>query len=40
MKAHPWMKINLNKDNFFPDEGVKNKLFKYVSIRNEGKEKV
>ena len=35
------MKIDLKKENFFPDESpLKNKLYKYVSVRNQGKKKV
>jgi calcium/calmodulin-dependent protein kinase I len=38
MKNHPWFKLELNQENFFPDESaLKNKLFKYVSVRNEGR---
>ena len=38
MKDHPWMKLDLKKENFFPDESaLKNKLYKYVSVRNEGR---
>ena len=33
-----WIKMELKKENYFPDSGgVKDKLYKYVSIRNEGK---
>ena len=40
MKNHEWFKMDLNQDNFFPDESaLKNKLFKYVSVRNEGRQK-
>ena len=38
MKEHPWMKLDLKKENVIPDEsGLKNKLYKYVSVRNEGR---
>jgi len=38
MKNHPWFKLELNQENFFPEESaLKNKLFKYVSVRNEGR---
>ena len=33
------MKVDLKMDNFFPEESVKNKLYKYVSVRNEGRHK-
>lgn len=39
MRNHPWMKLDLKKDNFFPEDSIKSKLFKYVSVRNEGRQK-